>query len=377
MHRWVEYEREELYELVWSKPMSQIAEEEGLSGRGLAKICEKMNIPRPPRGYWAKVQAGQRPRKQKLPKWKPGVPMVHRRRVQNVVNQVLADEAHNLIDMTRSATVFAVDDELSGTHSLLERDIRRIDGGLRGRRGIHDVDIQILTPDVLRRAVGVMDAILKSLEAQGYEVQVIPPQDNAESSLTCARIMGVDVPFGVDELQDTIKTFVPYNYPGIMQKEGRYEYSYEPNQKLALKIRLDGFAFSGMRRTWSDGDKQRVEDCIGAFIRGLIQVAGQMLQVERERQQRQREREEQRMVLQLARMRQEHERRLREDLDARLDKMRRADEILRLVAAVRRRHDEGALEWLGWAEGVAEAHLEEALCEPFPHVHIPSLSNLK
>jgi len=50
MHRWVEYEREELYELVWSKPMSQIAEEEGLSGRGLAKICEKMNIPLPAEG---------------------------------------------------------------------------------------------------------------------------------------------------------------------------------------------------------------------------------------------------------------------------------------------------------------------------------------
>lgn len=51
--------REELHELVWSKPMQKLAEEYGLSDRGLAKICERHLIPVPPRGYWAKVEAGQ------------------------------------------------------------------------------------------------------------------------------------------------------------------------------------------------------------------------------------------------------------------------------------------------------------------------------
>src|SRR5208337_2792418 len=40
--------REELYERVWSEPMRTIAPEFGLSDVGLAKICKKHRIPRPP-----------------------------------------------------------------------------------------------------------------------------------------------------------------------------------------------------------------------------------------------------------------------------------------------------------------------------------------
>lgn len=53
-------DRKDLYELVWSKPMTAIAKEYGLSDRGLAKLCERNSIPVPPRGYWAKKQAGQK-----------------------------------------------------------------------------------------------------------------------------------------------------------------------------------------------------------------------------------------------------------------------------------------------------------------------------
>jgi len=53
--------RSDLYERVWSTPMSTLAREFGLSDRGLAKICERHDIPRPPRGYWAKLEAGQAP----------------------------------------------------------------------------------------------------------------------------------------------------------------------------------------------------------------------------------------------------------------------------------------------------------------------------
>ena len=36
-------------------------------GQGLAKICERHRIPRPPRGYWAKRQFGLKPRQTQLP----------------------------------------------------------------------------------------------------------------------------------------------------------------------------------------------------------------------------------------------------------------------------------------------------------------------
>lgn len=65
-------DRATLFERVWSKPISQLAEEWGLSGPGLAKACRRLQIPVPPRGYWAKVHAGQRPRRARLPKLPAG-----------------------------------------------------------------------------------------------------------------------------------------------------------------------------------------------------------------------------------------------------------------------------------------------------------------
>ena len=41
--------RDELYALVWQKPTSRVAEEFGISGNGLAKICDRLDVPYPPR----------------------------------------------------------------------------------------------------------------------------------------------------------------------------------------------------------------------------------------------------------------------------------------------------------------------------------------
>lgn len=59
--------REALYEKVWAEPVDKLAKEWGLSGRGLGKLCARMMVPVPPRGYWAQVQNGKRVRKAPLP----------------------------------------------------------------------------------------------------------------------------------------------------------------------------------------------------------------------------------------------------------------------------------------------------------------------
>jgi len=61
------FTRQELYGLVWSEPMRNLAEKYGISDRGLAKACAAANIPVPVRGYWAKSQAGRPVLKQALP----------------------------------------------------------------------------------------------------------------------------------------------------------------------------------------------------------------------------------------------------------------------------------------------------------------------
>src|SRR5271155_5149191 len=56
---------------VWSEPMVKIAKKFGISDRGLAKTCKRLEVPVPPRGYWARLQAGQRVSKIPLPPAKP------------------------------------------------------------------------------------------------------------------------------------------------------------------------------------------------------------------------------------------------------------------------------------------------------------------
>ena len=53
------YVREKIYEEIWSEPIQQVAKRYKISDVGLAKVCRKLNIPRPGRGYWAVKAAGK------------------------------------------------------------------------------------------------------------------------------------------------------------------------------------------------------------------------------------------------------------------------------------------------------------------------------
>ena len=50
--------RQKLYRMIWEKPLSTVAEELGISANGLSRICNRMCVPYPPKGYWARVRAG-------------------------------------------------------------------------------------------------------------------------------------------------------------------------------------------------------------------------------------------------------------------------------------------------------------------------------
>lgn len=61
------FSRQELYDLIWSTPATKLSAGLGISDVAVAKRCRKLNVPRPPRGYWAKIEAGHKPRKPPLP----------------------------------------------------------------------------------------------------------------------------------------------------------------------------------------------------------------------------------------------------------------------------------------------------------------------
>ena len=86
-----ELTREELYEKVWSTPGTKLAEELGISDVAITKRCKKLNVPRPSRGYWAKLAAGKKPRKLPLPPTQDEVFM--KTAVQSVGNELSLPES--------------------------------------------------------------------------------------------------------------------------------------------------------------------------------------------------------------------------------------------------------------------------------------------
>jgi hypothetical protein len=68
----VTYTRRELYEAIWRKPCQTLAASLGISDVALAKKCKQLGIPRPTRGYWARLASGQKLPTRPLPPAREG-----------------------------------------------------------------------------------------------------------------------------------------------------------------------------------------------------------------------------------------------------------------------------------------------------------------
>lgn len=64
--------REDLYERVWATPINRLAEAFGVTNYHLARVCEALNVPRPPAGYWQKKAVGKEEPRPALPAALPG-----------------------------------------------------------------------------------------------------------------------------------------------------------------------------------------------------------------------------------------------------------------------------------------------------------------
>jgi len=64
--------REVLYQQVWAEPMTTVALRYNVSSSFLARVCTQLKVPRPQRGYWAKLAAGKKSKQPALSEASPG-----------------------------------------------------------------------------------------------------------------------------------------------------------------------------------------------------------------------------------------------------------------------------------------------------------------
>jgi hypothetical protein len=76
------WNRVELYAEVWDQPLVKLSRKYGISDVRLGKVCRRLQIPHPGRGYWAKTKAGIPIERLPLPEFN-NAPVVQRMKTKN------------------------------------------------------------------------------------------------------------------------------------------------------------------------------------------------------------------------------------------------------------------------------------------------------
>ena len=172
----VEYTREQLHEAIWNKPCVKLAAELGISDVGLAKTCRRMGIPRPPRGCWAKIEAGEKLKREPLPAAKLG--QDSKVTFQVVANAARREEwaANNLLTAARAVRCEAVElpPEEIEWHPIAERHRQALLKAKPGELGFVSVRGKNLfgcelSAAMIPRLVRAMQAMVCELEDRDYE----------------------------------------------------------------------------------------------------------------------------------------------------------------------------------------------------------------
>lgn len=177
------FERQKLFDEVWSTPVTKLAKAYGLSDLGFRKICVTLDVPLPPRGYWAKLAAGKTIPKPALHDTK--LPTTYER-VMNVieVDQVLEDR----VSKARGSTPDVEDSEtpgysapidpkaLSQQAKLVVRAIKsvKLEEGAFSSVGVTWADISV-SPDLKDRALLLVDRFAHELNVLGAKFENVHP----------------------------------------------------------------------------------------------------------------------------------------------------------------------------------------------------------
>jgi hypothetical protein len=256
--------RQELYDLVWSKPMTALAKEYNISDNGLRKIYKKLDIPLPQLGHWQKLQYGKKVKIIPLPtdfKGEETITLIERKEGNNSENNVNA-EYHKLLKqiMEDTSLSFDVPDRLSNPDNLIieakdnfaskKNEKYAIYRGLMSTSsGIINISV---APKNSIRALRIMDKIIKLLKGRGHNVIV-------KEKATYAVVNGEEIKI---RFREKLKM--------IVTKHEKYSWNntdYVPTGILSFKI--DEYP----EKEFKDSDNQMLEEQLPKILTKLELVS--------------------------------------------------------------------------------------------------------
>ncbi len=314
------YTRKELYDLVWSTPISKLAEQFELSDRGLAKTCERHQIPVPGRGYWAKIEAGLTATKTPLRKmYTPELETVHIGAGKSQANPYVAFAIQAATTTVREARTARTEEVHQPKQPALapppafERPVlepvRRphavIEGlvaELRSAKADQDGEVKVSSIRIhrtsLARVIAVLHHLMLELEGRGISVEhddkavrasIGPDRVWFELTEEYRRQKHEPTPEELKKQQDFERKRL------LAQRRGEWlwnesfwrEYDYVYTGRLIFEIH--NWA-DGARKKWSDGKHQSLETMLQPMADGLLfhLAFDKARREEREEQERQR-----------------------------------------------------------------------------------------
>lgn len=350
--------RLELYERVWSSPMTKLAAEFGISDVGLIKICKRLDVSRPPQGHWAKKAAGKKVSQIPLPEPKDGTP------TSATISPTpppepapaLSKEAAARIESVREEVAkVSVPDRLLRPHAVVagwiaKRADQRREARERRRSLGHAYDPGDFT-EIEKREHRIYDALFKALERNGGKV-------------LDGQVRGEVVEMGKEKIEFSIRQKQKQirRPPTIEEKKLSWNrdkeliYQTVTTDMLILEIRtcLPG----RLRSKWLETPEKPLEDMLPDIVATFVAAGPLLLQQRLERE------EEHRRFEAAAEMRREAERRRKRD-DNRWHLFRRfaskaqdVAEARRLLEALKNREvdssemvgERSLAEWIEWVE---------------------------
>ncbi|MEP7354222.1 MAG: hypothetical protein ABI824_13420 [Acidobacteriota bacterium] len=254
--------------------MQILAKKHGMSDVGLAKVCRKLFIPLPGRGYWAKRDAGHHLKKPELPVLSQKIvlekpaPRVEQPKIadfasaqeitqidhlERTVGEVplrRGDLSHPLITQARAALKAAQTDDRT---ILVPRE--------------SCLDIRV-SKEMIDRALHVMASLIGLIEAAGFNVSVhVDKRDK-----TVATIYGHSIRFGLVEKVERIEIAAPAK-GGMLERVLTYggkPVTFKASGHFALQVWSD---WGSSRGSWSDRKSGRLEEQISLVVAGLMRLA--------------------------------------------------------------------------------------------------------
>lgn len=175
------YDRETLYKEVWEAPVTEIAKRYQVSDVAIHKVCKALEIPKPPKGYWAQLRAGKPVSIKPLPKSDKATKKVglrtgidYRQETDKEALAFLSGEERSVV--LAIASQILLPDEGTRMHPKISAHRQAINewkrqqknGDIRGRNKLSAPALaESVSDGALLRVSRIIDALIRAMEPLG------------------------------------------------------------------------------------------------------------------------------------------------------------------------------------------------------------------